>query len=404
MFSRFTPGRDRETPAHDPLHVRIATAVVVLGLIATGVAVVWLDAGRSGTLLPGTAGAGLSGAPGAQPQRLARGSGQAGGAGLSLLREAAAACRTVSYQGVQFMAWRGAESSWTSMVDVSHQRNHQTLIRAAAAPVAPAVPSDETARAAIDSDMDADDAGQQDPEGIMDMTPQMVVLLAANYRVSVAGSAQVAGRPATVVRVRRSNGALAAQFWLDQGTKLPLRRETFDASARVVTEAVFLSLRLGAPASAGAPATGARPASKALTPAQLARLRAAGWPLPAALPGNLTLVQASETAGNPGPVVNLAYSDGLSVVSLFLQPGHLPAVLHGWSKVALLGQDVYAAGPDQRSVAWSARGYVYTLIADAPDQTVSQVIGALPHEGGTSFFVRVARGLRRLASWVNPFR
>ncbi len=103
-------------------------------------------------------------------------------------------------------------------------------------------------------------------------------------------------------------------------------------------------------------------------------------------------------------MIDLAYSDGLSVVSLFLQPGHLPTVLNGWSKVALQGQNVYAAEPDQRSMAWSARGYVYTLIADAPQQTVSQVIGALPHENGTSFFVRMARGLRRLISWVNPFR
>ncbi len=158
------------------------------------------------------------------------------------------------------------------MVDVWHQRNHQTLIRAASVPVALAVAPDDTARAAADSDANADDASQPDPEGIMDMTPQMVVLMAANYQVSVAGSAQVAGRPAQVVRVRRSDGALAAQFWLDQDTKLPLRRETFGASAQVATEAVFISLQIGVPASAAAAAPGpgtgpgALPVSKPLTP------------------------------------------------------------------------------------------------------------------------------------------
>ena len=47
---------DRAAPEHDPLHLRIATAVVVLGLIATGVTVIWRDvAGHSGDLVPQTA-------------------------------------------------------------------------------------------------------------------------------------------------------------------------------------------------------------------------------------------------------------------------------------------------------------------------------------------------------------
>ena len=56
MFSRTTPECDGPAPEHDPLHLRIATAVVVLGLIATGVTVIWRDvAGHSGDLVPQTA-------------------------------------------------------------------------------------------------------------------------------------------------------------------------------------------------------------------------------------------------------------------------------------------------------------------------------------------------------------
>jgi len=63
MFSRTTPG-NRAAPEHDPLHLRIATAVMVLGLIAGGVAVVWQDmASRNGLLQTGAAG------PGAAPSR-----------------------------------------------------------------------------------------------------------------------------------------------------------------------------------------------------------------------------------------------------------------------------------------------------------------------------------------------
>jgi hypothetical protein len=87
-----------------------------------------------------------------------------------------------------------------------------------------------------------------------------------------------------------------------------------------------------------------------------------------------------------------------------VQRGHLPAELTGWSEVALQGQRVYAADPDDRSVAWSAGGFVYTVIADAPGQTVGQVVAALPHETRPGLVARLMRGLRRLVSWADPFR
>jgi len=412
MFSRTTPRYDGAGPEHDPLPLRLATAVVVLGLIATGVTVIWRDmASHSGELMPLAASHGglrqspAARAPGAsgpdQPSvgRLAAGGAAAGGAAagaLQLLSEAASACRRVSYRGVQLTAWRGPDGSWTSVVNVWHQRDHQTLIQTASPPSA-AQPR------TADPDGD-DDAGQRDPEGIMTMTSQMVALLAENYRVSRAGRGQVAGRPAQELVLRHRNGQLAARFWLDTATKLPLRRETFDGSARMVSEDVFASLQLGSPAAAAAPRTASVAGGKLLASVQLARMRAAGWPLPAQLPGQLSLVRASETGGPAGAIVDLAYSDGLSVISLFVQRGHLPAQLNGWSEVALRGDRVYAAGPDQRSVAWSARGFVYTLIADAPDQTLDQVVGVLPHNARPGFLGRMSRGLKRLVSWLNPFR
>jgi sigma-E factor negative regulatory protein RseB len=258
---------------------------------------------------------------------------------------------------------------------------------------------------AVTADPDGDDdAGQRDPEGIMTVTSQMVALLAENYQVSVAGRGQVAGRPAQELVLRHRDGLVAARFWLDTATKLPLRRETYDRTAQMVSEDVFVSLKLGSPAAAPAPHSTAVARGKPLAGGQLARLRAAGWPLPAYLPGQLSLVRATETGGPAGAVVDLAYSDGLSVISLFVQRGHLPARLSGWSQVAVRGDRVYASGPDQRSVAWSARGFVYTLIADAPDQTLDQVVGVLPHNARPGFLGRMGRGLGRLISWLNPFR
>ena len=44
------------------------------------------------------------------------------------------------------------------------------------------------------------------------------------------------------------------------------------------------------------------------------------------------------------------------------------------------------------------------MIADAPPQTVRAVVAALPGNTAPGFFVRIGRGLDRLATLVNPFR
>jgi hypothetical protein len=91
------------------------------------------------------------------------------------------------------------------------------------------------------------------------------------------------------------------------------------------------------------------------------------------------------------------------VVSVFEQRGDLAAKLAGWQRTTVDGHVTYVAEPDQRSLTWSSRGMVYTVMADAPVQTVDAVVGALPHDTPPGFWKRMSRGFVRLASWVNPF-
>jgi sigma-E factor negative regulatory protein RseB len=409
MFSRTSSGPDRETAAHDPLPLRIATAAVVVGLIASGVAVLWGDLATPGGVLLPQAAMGVPGQaaarkpPASLAARQARRAAVAASPGVRLLAAAAAACRTLSYQGIQVSADQGLDGSVTSVVQVWHHRGGQAVIQSVTGP--DVLAQARAGRTVADPDVDADaEAAQHDLGGTISMTPQMVLLLAENYQVSLGGRALVAGRPADEVVLRRSNGVVAARFWLDATTKLPLRRQVFDSESRLVSDDAFLSLTLGGPAAAAAPAAGRMPASRLLDAPGLARMRGDGWPIPVALPGHLTLVQARQTRAAPGTVVALAYSDGLSVISLFMQRGHLPAQLSGWSLVAVRGQRVFAADPDRRSMAWSARGFVFTLIADAPQTTVDQVVVGLPHGGRSGFLGRMGDGLGTLAGWLDPFR
>jgi len=382
------------SPGTDPAALRVITAAVLVSLVASGVAL--------------ASGLGLL-AGGAGPQRslagLAHGPAQA--AGLKLLRAAAQACRSLPYQGVE-VAWWGPGSQTggdTSVVQVWHQPGGQaltqdpgaqTLTQAPAAPLAgpgqrhqlvPSLGSGVTGR---------------DEAGVLGMSTQLVSLLAANYVVTVAGRGQVAGRPARVVTVRRPGGGVAAWFWLDSATSLPLRKEMFDARARLISSVTFAEVNIGRGAVSGEPVPTARAWRTTLAPGQLARLRASGWPLPGPLPADLTLIAAKESTTPAGPVVDLDYSDGLSVVSIFVQRGYLPARLRGWSQVALAGHKVYANDPDDLCFAWSARGFVYTLIAAAPQQTVGQVVVALPHDDDPGWLAQLKHGLHRLLVWAGP--
>ena len=136
-------------------------------------------------------------------------------------------------------------------------------------------------------------------------------------------------------------------------------------------------------------------------PAQLlADLNKQGWQLPVSLPGGLPLYSAARSTTAGGQVLDLRYSDGLSVVSLFVQRGMLAQRPAGWQQVTLPGHQVYAAG---HSIIWAAGGFVYTMLADAPPRVVSQVVASLPQNTAPGFFGRIMRGFRRLAAVADPF-
>ena len=384
------------SPGTDPAALRVITTAVLVGLVASGVAL----ASGLGLLTGGAA------APRPLAGRaLANGPAQA--AGLKLLRVAAQACRSLPYQGVE-VAWWGPGSQAggdTSVVQVWHQPGGQALTQDPGVQLLTQTPAALLGQRGQhhwavspfgSSGPDLDEAE------VLGMSTQLVSLLAANYVVTVAGRGQVAGRPARIVTVRRPGGGVAAWFWLDSATSLPLRKEMFDARARLISSVTFAEVNIGRGAAGGEPVPTARAWHITLARGQLARLRARGWPLPGPLPGDLKLIGAKESATSAGPVVDLDYSDGLSVVSIFVQRGYLPDRLRGWSKVALAGHKVFANDPDDLCFAWSARGFVYTLIAAAPQQTVGQVVVALPHDDAPGWLAQLKRGLHQLLSWVRP--
>jgi hypothetical protein len=420
-----------------PVGRRAVVAVGVAGLLITALVATEGGDARPASGRPAPASRRTS----AQTGRLADASVTAPAAavttGTQLLTQAASATRQVSYQGVQVISWLapGDGSAWLGpgpsqvSVDVSHQPG-------------------------------------QAPDVVLGLSPTLVGLLRSHYTVIYTGEGSAAGRPAAIVEVVRHDGSLAARFWLDQATKLPLRRELFDTRARLISLDDFSGLKIATPSATRSAAPSSRPAghrptgsrapanpaaaspapaagtmdrtmitgaairmsdamslagvstapltashqpaptqpwSDRLSAAQLAGMRASGWPVPAAMPAGLTLFNASESTTSTGPVVDLAYSDGLSVVSVFVQQGRLPATLPGWHQTDLSGHPLYLRNPAEPNVTWSSDGYVFTVVAGAPATVLASVVDSLPHQAKPGFWGRMDRGARRLLSWINPF-
>jgi hypothetical protein len=334
---------------------------------------------------------------GFQRGSLPAGDAAAGHRGVQLMTAAVVACQTVSYNGVQMVAWWSRDGASSYLIQVSHRRGTPVY---ADGDDGGDVGSGAGKQAGGGS---ASTAGTHVVAGVLTLSPWMLALMRSNYVIEYAGAGTASGRAALIVTLRRRGGGLAAQYWLDQATSLPLRRQVFDRAGHLVNEGVFVDLKIGNGTVGAAPVPGQQAWSSSPSTAAIASLRRQGWYLPTGLGSDLALVAVTTSRTSSGVVVDASYSDGLSVVSVFMQRGELPDKLSGWHQTYVRGVTVYSSEPDQRSLAWSAQGVVYTVIADAPPETVDDVVAGLPHDQSPGFWQRVSNGLGRMGSWFDPF-
>ena len=314
--------------------------------------------------------------------------------GTRLLAMAADAGLRTSYQGTELISQSGPGGRVEMVSQVWHTGGGPTMVQTSDGVSSP-----------------ASSAGVSDsPEGVFGITKSLVALIGKHYVAVYRGAGTAGGRPAAVVELYRFDGSLAALYWLDKQTTVPLRRQLFDTAENVISEDSFTRIQFGAFTGPRFTDVAQRQSSlpapqawvAAASPARfVAALSGRGWPLPVTLPGGLPLYAAASTEMAGRDVADLEYSDGLYVVSLFVQRGTLAPDMPGWQPVRMAGSQAYVSG---HSVTWTAGGLVYTVIADAPTQTVSEVVGTLTPGGSPGLLGRLLRGFDRLGRLLNPFR
>jgi len=313
---------------------------------------------------------------------------------VKLLARAERAPRSVPYSGAQFVSSWGSRGTMSLVAEVRHWPAKGTAVRLG------------NSSSGIHGEVFQGDPGDASG-GAAQAGGGPLGLVARNYDVYREQSSSVAGRRAdVVVAYRPKDGTPAARFWLDEATGLLLRREVYDSRGSTVRASAFVDVSVGSVAYGGhLPPMPPRRDTQPVSAARLAELRAAGWTCPDELPLGLHLFDARETADAAGTIVHLSYSDGLSTVSVFEQRGHLDRDRLGVYREEKLGKArVYARAGVPLRLTWSTAGTVYSVLADAPDETVQAVVEGLPHEEESDGFLgRVRRGLGRFVSWLNPF-
>ena len=231
-------------------------------------------------------------------------------------------------------------------------------------------------------------------------------LLASHYDLRLGGVGLCDGHKARLVEARRTaDGSVAGRFWVDTTSGLLVRREVLDPRGDLLRRSDLVAVQPGTSGSSAlATALGSTsPGSERLDEAALLRFEAEGWPVARALPGNLELYDARWLTDG---VLQLAYSDGLSTLSLFLQRGGMPPNQAGVVR-RVGGGTVWQSPGEPERVVWAADGLTWTLVADVAPALVDEVLGVLPHTQGhvaqDGVAPRVWRGMSRVGAWLNPF-
>jgi sigma-E factor negative regulatory protein RseB len=187
------------------------------------------------------------------------------------------------------------------------------------------------------------------------LLPAQPARLLDYYDARLGGTERVAGRPCQVVTLEPRDGyRYAFNLWLDKQSGLPLKSRIVNENGGVVSMYVFSEIQVGKLPDAQLFRNDL--AGKRIQQASLDKPMGASWHVTPP-PGYEKMQEAMRSLpGKQGPVTHLVFSDGLSVLSMFVEPVN-PQMqgLQGLSAEGAIG--VYARKVD---------GYNVTTLGEVP--------------------------------------
>ena len=211
------------------------------------------------------------------------------------------------------------------------------------------------------------------PGGVVSTRRKVEPRALAHYGLTVKGSSVVAGRAARILMLEpRDSLRFAQRLLADEETGLLLRADVLDAQGRVLESSAFSEVEIGQRADPAGVLEGMKPAGFQVLPSRREPVdwAAQGWRLKADVPG-FQLVgcvrrPAMATPGD-GQALQAIFSDGLSFVSLFIEPWREQA--HPRALSAEMGAT--------HTVMQRVGDHWITAMGDVPRQTLEHFVNAL---------------------------
>jgi len=199
--------------------------------------------------------------------------------------------------------------------------------------------------------------------------PESIEKLDANYLFSIIGEDRVAGRPTWIVSIKPKDAyRYGYQFWIDQGNNFLLKSELRNRTGLLLEQIMFTQLdildaipdEMLKPSIIGSGYTWYNNSDKKNESGKVAGNWAVGW-----MPDGFTKnsQEMYPIANSNNPVNHIVYSDGLAMVSIFIEKLDVaPEITAGLSKMG--GINAFAR---------VTNGYQVTAVGEVPQATVQRM-------------------------------
>lgn len=199
------------------------------------------------------------------------------------------------------------------------------------------------------------------------------------YDPKLLGLDRVAGLEAQLIELDPKDAyRFAYKLWVDAKTGLLLRVQTLDANGEVLEQIAFTQVRIGVPSAKAAIAAGIRNTAGwtlVRPPLEPVDMEAQGWRMALDVPGfrkirELRRPMAARDPGEPPiPVDQAVFSDGLSTVSIFIEPAEKNTRKPGVGESGATHVLVTRYG-----------GYWITLLGEVPQGTLQRFASAIEYK------------------------
>ena len=208
------------------------------------------------------------------------------------------------------------------------------------------------------------------------LLPEQLAVLAENYHARQVGTERVAGYNAQVIMFKpKDNLRYVHKMWAHTGSGLLLKAAVLGDKNRTIEQYAFTQLQIGGnidrswigettrnheqPAAASGQAKGGTPVNS-------------GWVVDALPAGFRKIMEISRPMRDRhAPVTQIVYSDGLSAISIFIEPDD--------------GDEDDVEGLISRGAVnlyhRVVNDHLVTVVGEVPPRTVMQVLGSMRHNG-----------------------